>query len=53
MSSPTNPHSIILYTYASSPFGKRVEAYLALRGIPYALCVRVRTDQYLRICAGG
>jgi len=31
--------TIVLYNYAFSPFGKRVEAYLALRGIEYALCV--------------
>jgi hypothetical protein len=35
------PNNIILYSYAFSPFGKRVSAYLALRGIEYALCVRL------------
>ncbi|KAH7081390.1 hypothetical protein BKA63DRAFT_207414 [Paraphoma chrysanthemicola] len=32
------PNDIILYNYAFSPYGKRVSAYLALRGIDYALC---------------
>jgi hypothetical protein len=41
MASTTAPNGIVLYSYASSPFGKRVEAYLALREIPYALCVRL------------
>jgi glutathione S-transferase len=34
------PNNIILYNYAFSPFGRRISAYLALRGIDYALCVR-------------
>jgi hypothetical protein len=34
-------NDIILYNYAFSPFGKRITAYLALRGIEYALCVIV------------
>jgi hypothetical protein len=34
------PNDIILYNYASSPFGRRISDYLALRGIEYALCVR-------------
>ncbi|KAF1915838.1 hypothetical protein BDU57DRAFT_515600 [Ampelomyces quisqualis] len=29
---------IVLYNYAFSPHGKRISAYLALRGIEYALC---------------
>ncbi|KAL6710513.1 hypothetical protein ACN47E_008561 [Coniothyrium glycines] len=32
------PNNIVLYTYGSSLFGKRVSSYLALRGIEYALC---------------
>jgi hypothetical protein len=39
MSSKTAPNGIVLYNYDSSPYGKRVSAYLALRGIDYALCV--------------
>lgn len=39
MSATQPPNDIILYTYAFSPFGKRVAAYLALRGVGYGLCV--------------
>jgi hypothetical protein len=39
MSATKPPNDIILYTYAFSPFGKRVSAYLALRGVEYGLCV--------------
>ncbi|KAH4959249.1 hypothetical protein HBI81_192100 [Parastagonospora nodorum] len=38
MSATKPPNDIILYTYAFSPFGKRVAAYLALRGVGYGLC---------------
>ncbi|KAF2030913.1 hypothetical protein EK21DRAFT_100055 [Setomelanomma holmii] len=38
MAPQTVPNDIILYNYGFSPFGKRVSAYLALRGINYALC---------------
>jgi hypothetical protein len=40
------PNNIILYNYASSPFGRRISDYLALRGIDYALCVRLPIPQY-------
>jgi len=40
MVSKRAPNDILLYNYAFSPLGKRVYAYLALRDIEYALCVR-------------
>lgn len=36
----TAPNNIVLYNYDFSPFGKRITAYLALRNIDYAICVR-------------
>ncbi|KAF2822895.1 hypothetical protein CC86DRAFT_299529 [Ophiobolus disseminans] len=38
MADKSAQQGIVLYNYAFSPFGKRVAAYLALRGIEYALC---------------
>ncbi len=31
---------IIVYHYPFSPYGRRITWYLALRGLPYAECVR-------------
>lgn len=41
MGSTAPPNGIVLFSYASSPFGKRVSDYLQLRGIEYTLCVSV------------
>ncbi|KAH7410101.1 hypothetical protein DE146DRAFT_338606 [Phaeosphaeria sp. MPI-PUGE-AT-0046c] len=34
------PNDIVLYNYDFSPYGKRITAYLALRGIDYAICTQ-------------
>jgi len=43
MGSPSAPNGIVLFSYPSSPFGKRVSWYLQLRGIGYAICVSIST----------
>ena len=41
MDSPSAPNGIVLFSYPSSPFGKRVSWYLQLRGIGHGFCVSI------------
>lgn len=49
--STSAPNNIVLYNYDFSPYGKRISAYLALRGIDYAICVSI--SQYFTKDRGG
>ncbi|SMY22416.1 unnamed protein product [Zymoseptoria tritici ST99CH_1A5] len=40
MSSIQVPNEIVLFWYPSSPYGRRMTWYLALRSIPYAECIQ-------------